>query len=44
MENENIRIGITPGDTNAIGYELILKAFSNPTLSELCVPIVYGAP
>lgn len=44
MENENIRIGITPGDTNAIGYELILKAFSNPALSELCVPIVYGAP
>ncbi len=39
-----IRIGITQGDTNGIGYEVILKAFEDPTMFELCTPIVYGSP
>ena len=43
MENNKIRVGITHGDTNAVGYELILKAFSDQALSELCVPILYGS-
>ncbi|MGI6219295.1 MAG: 4-hydroxythreonine-4-phosphate dehydrogenase PdxA [Bacteroidaceae bacterium] len=38
-----IRIGITQGDTNGIGYEVILKAFEDPTMFELCTPIVYGS-
>ena len=38
-----IRVGITHGDINGIGYETILKAFSQPTLLELCTPIVYGS-
>ena len=38
-----IRVGITHGDMNGIGYETILKAFSQPTLFELCTPIVYGS-
>ena len=41
--NRKIRIAITHGDTNGIGYELILKAFAQPELLELCTPIVYGA-
>ena len=45
MEQENrIRIGITSGDTNGIGYEVILKTFVEPTIFELCTPIVYGNP
>lgn len=44
MEKNKIRVGITHGDTNGIGYEVILKAFSNPALAEMCVPIVYGSP
>ena len=41
--NRKIRIAITHGDTNGIGYELILKAFAQPELLELCTPIVYGS-
>ena len=45
MENkEKIRVGITHGDINGVGYEVILKAFSDPTMLELCTPIVYGSP
>lgn len=43
-ENKKIRIGITHGDINGVGYEVILKAFSDSTMLELCTPIVYGSP
>jgi 4-hydroxythreonine-4-phosphate dehydrogenase len=43
-ENKKIRIGITHGDINGVGYEVILKALSDPTMLELCTPIVYGSP
>jgi len=39
-----IRVAITHGDTNGIGYEVILKAFANPAILELCTPIIYGSP
>lgn len=42
--NRKIKVGITHGDINGIGYEVILKAFSDPTMLELCTPIVYGSP
>lgn len=45
MEDSNkIRVGITHGDINGIGYEVILKTFSDPTLFEWCTPILYGSP
>ena len=44
MEQNKIKIGITQGDVNGIGYEIILKAFEDPTIFELCTPIVYGSP
>lgn len=45
MENSRrIRVGITHGDINGVGYEVILKTFSDPTMLELCTPIVYGSP
>jgi len=43
-QDKRIRIGITSGDTNGIGYEVILKTFAEPTMFELCTPIVYGNP
>jgi 4-hydroxythreonine-4-phosphate dehydrogenase len=43
-DNRKIRVGITHGDINGVGYEVILKAFSDPTMMELCTPIVYGSP
>lgn len=44
MEERNIRVAITHGDTNGIGYEVILKTFEDPTMLELCTPIIYGSP
>jgi len=44
MENKKIRIAITHGDTNGIGYEIIFKTFSEPAILELCTPIIYGSP
>lgn len=44
MTNERkIRIGITQGDTNGIGYEVILKTLSAPEFTELCTPVVFGS-
>ena len=37
-----IRVGISQGDTNGVGYELIFKTFADATMFELCTPIVYG--
>lgn len=37
------RIGITHGDTNGIGYEVILKTLEDSRILELCTPIVYGS-
>ena len=42
--NRKIKVGITHGDINGIGYEVILKAFSDATMLELCTPIIYGSP
>ena len=44
MENRKLRVAITHGDTNGIGYELIFKTFADPEMLELCIPIVYGSP
>lgn len=44
MEQNKIKIGITQGDVNGIGYEIILKAFEDPTIFDFCTPIVYGSP
>lgn len=44
MEDRLIRVAITHGDTNGIGYEVILKTFEDPAILELCTPIIYGSP
>lgn len=41
---ENIRVGITHGDINGIGYEVILKTLFDPRILEMCTPIIYGSP
>ena len=44
MEERKVRVAITHGDTNGIGYEVILKSFEDPAMLELCTPIIYGSP
>lgn len=36
------KIGITHGDINGIGYEVIIKALADTKMMEVCTPIVYG--
>lgn len=43
MGEEKIKIGITHGDINGIGYEVILKSLHNPTILEIFTPILYGS-
>lgn len=38
-----IKIGITHGDINGVGYEIILKILSDNRMLELCTPVVYGS-
>lgn len=40
---ERIKVGITHGDFNGIGYEVILKMLEDNRILELCTPIVYGS-
>jgi len=42
-ENRMIRVGITQGDVNGIGPEVIIKTLADPRMSELFVPVVYGS-
>lgn len=39
-----IKVAITHGDINGVGYEVILKTFQNEDMLTLCTPIVYGSP
>ena len=44
MERKTIIAGISHGDINGIGYEVIIKALMESTINEICVPVVYGSP
>ncbi|HSO87849.1 MAG TPA: 4-hydroxythreonine-4-phosphate dehydrogenase PdxA [Draconibacterium sp.] len=41
---DTIRVGITHGDINGIGYEVIIKTLIEPHMTEMCTPIIYGSP
>lgn len=43
MSEYKLKIGITQGDTNGVGWEVILKALADPTMVELFTPVVYGS-
>ena len=44
MENDKIIIGITQGDINGIGYEVILKTLADARMLEQFIPVIYGSP
>jgi 4-hydroxythreonine-4-phosphate dehydrogenase len=41
--SENIKIGISQGDFNGIGYEVLLNCFSDSRMMDNCTPILYGS-
>ncbi|HTX88360.1 MAG TPA: 4-hydroxythreonine-4-phosphate dehydrogenase PdxA [Bacteroidales bacterium] len=42
-KEHRIRVGITHGDVNGIGYEIIIKTLQDPRMIELYTMIVYGS-
>jgi 4-hydroxythreonine-4-phosphate dehydrogenase len=44
MESKTISAGISHGDINGVGYEVIIKTLMDTMINDLCVPIVYGSP
>lgn len=46
MANKNdkpIKVAITHGDINGVGYEVILKTFGDSRMFDICTPVVYGS-
>lgn len=41
---KKLKIGITQGDINGIGFEVILKSFNDPRFYEDDIFIIYGSP
>ena len=42
--DRKIKIAITHGDTNGIGYKSVFDAFGDEAMLSLCTPLVYGSP
>ncbi len=40
--SEKIKVGISVGDLNGIGLEIILKALADSRIYDYCIPVVYG--
>lgn len=43
MTNRKLVVGITQGDSNGIGYEVIIKALADERILESFTPVVYGS-
>jgi len=42
-KNKSIKVGISVGDINGIGIEIILKTFEDARMLEFCTPIIFAA-
>ena len=42
-KTEKIKVGISIGDVNGIGIEIILKTFEDTRMLEFCTPIIFGS-
>jgi 4-hydroxythreonine-4-phosphate dehydrogenase len=43
MQEDKIIVGISQGDVNGIGPEVILKTLMEPSVSEICTPILFSS-
>ncbi len=43
MSDEKIKIGISQGDINGVGLEVILKTLMEPSLIEICTPVLFSS-
>lgn len=42
-QDEKIKVGISIGDLNGIGSEIVLKTFEDPRMLELCTPVIFAS-
>lgn len=42
-DTDRVKVGITHGDMNGIGYEIIMKTFHDQRMLESITPVVYGS-
>lgn len=42
-EEKKIRVAISQGDINGVGYEVILKTFGDSRMYDICTPVLYGS-
>ncbi len=40
---EKIKVGITIGDVNGIGAEVLIKALSSSGITDICTPVIYAS-
>ena len=43
QDKRKLIVGITQGDSNGIGYEVIIKALSDPRILDFFTPVIYGS-
>ena len=44
MSNQDkIIVGISIGDLNGIGSEIVLKTFQDPRMLEFCTPVIFAS-
>lgn len=41
---EPVKVGISHGDINGVGYEIILKSVADEGMTELFTPVIFGVP
>ncbi len=42
-EEKKIKVAISHGDINGVGYEVILKTFGDSRMFDVCTPVLYGS-
>ena len=42
IKNEKIVVGISIGDLNGIGSEVVLKTFEDARMLEFCTPVIFA--
>jgi superfamily II DNA/RNA helicase len=42
-DDKKIRVAITHGDINGVGYEVIIKTFADSRMFDFCTPVLYGS-
>ncbi|MBO7100750.1 MAG: 4-hydroxythreonine-4-phosphate dehydrogenase PdxA [Bacteroidales bacterium] len=43
QDDKKIKVAITHGDINGVGYEVILKTFGDSRMYDVCTPVLYGS-